>query len=143
MQQPYGIQGYGPVNEVTYFADQGIQVTSTRFVVFGQMYPVNGITSVAPFTISAKRGWLIFWACFWALGVLGGLGTLFSRGEPGGFLFCGFITGLIVWRIIVRKDIHGIMIATAGGQIRALSTPNLPLVHAVMSALHQAVAARG
>ncbi len=139
----YGVQGFGPVAETTFFADQGIQVTNTRFVVYGQMYPINGITAVSPFTIPAKRGWLIFWAIFFGLGVLGGIGNLAQGGNGGGLVMSAIITGLFIWRIIARKDQHGIIISTAGGQVRALTSQNLPLVHAVMSALHQAVAMRG
>lgn len=142
------MHAYGPApsiqqrQEVTFFADQNVQVTSSRFVAFNQMYPVNGITSVSPFTVKAKRGWLIFFACLSVMGVIGGIGMAAQGQSPGGVLVWGAILALCIWRAKARVDEHGIFITTAGMQTKALTSKNLAYVQQVLGALHQAVASR-
>lgn len=134
---------YGPQSETTFFSEQGIQVTSTRFVVYGQMYPVNGITAVSPFTIPAQRAGLIIGACLCGLVAVFGLISLISDGSAASFLIFAAITAVLIAIAVRRKDNHGIVISTAGGQVRALASEDVALVHRVLSGLHQAVASRG
>lgn len=119
----------------------GVQITSSRFVVGTQMYPLAGITSVSPFTIPPKRFGLILGALFSLLLTTGAV-TPLVEGKPIAFLLFAAITGLFVWRVTQRKTVHGVTISTAGMQVRALTSPDVTFVQQVVGALHQAIASR-
>jgi hypothetical protein len=103
------------------------------------MYPINGITSVAPHTIKARRFMIGF---IGATMLVPTLAALFG-GSYGVFLISAVIAGLCIWRAIARKDLHVVMIHTAGGQIQALSSQSAGHVQNVVGALHNAIASRG
>jgi hypothetical protein len=146
MQYPQGSYGPAPAygappvpfrQETTFFVGHGVQVTSSRFVVFGQMYPLQGVTSVSPFTAPAKRAALIL------LAVLVGLLMLMclSHSLPLAAFF-GVGAGICVWRAFAQKDLHGVAITTAGMQVRAFTSHDIALVQQIVGALHQAIATR-
>lgn len=122
--------------EVTYMTGQGVQVTSSRFIVYGQMYPVNAITSVASFTEAPSRTI----AYVGALVLLVGLVSL-AGSAAAGLLFL-LIGGACIAVGVMRKPIYVVVIGTSGMQVRALRSPNAQFVQYVVTALHQAVAAR-
>jgi len=136
--------GYGPPQrqEITFFAEQGVQVTSSRFVVHGQLYPLAGITSVAPFTTPPKRLGLVALAAVFGFFTLASLGSLISRGAVLPLLVFAVLTALCIWGIRRQKATHGVLIATAGMQVKALTSPDVAFVQQVVGALHQAVASR-
>jgi len=147
MQQGYG---YGPPptsmrQEHVFLAEGGVQVTSARFTVFQQMYPISGITSVSPFTLPASRGAPL------ALVTIFGIFALFSfvgflsspnAGSFLGLLITGAIVALGVFWFRSCKPIHVVMIATSGMQARALSTRDAGFAHRVVLALNHAVISR-
>lgn len=139
--------GYGPPSmqrqEVHLFSEQGIQVTSARFVVFQQTYPIAGITSISPFTIPAQRAGLILGALFFGLCTLGGCGLMLGDDHnPVGVIVFGLFMGLCIWGAVSRKPMHGLMISTAGMNVRALTSQDFNQVQRVMAALNQAIAMR-
>lgn len=143
--------GYGPPppsmrQEVPILSVDGVQVTSARFICWQQTYPIGGITSVSPFTVPASKGaptLAAFWSGGWALIWL--VSAIISGG--GGqpivfFLFSVACTvGCVFWARSL-KDSHGVMITTAGMNVRAVVSPNLQYVHAIVGALNQALAMR-
>ncbi len=134
----YGHTPQSAHQEVTFFVGGGVQVTSSRFVVGGQMYPVAAITSVAPFSIPAQRAGLILLAALLGLFTLG---SALAARWGAVFLF-GTLAGLCGWRASARVPMHGVIITTSGMQIRPLTSANLVFVQQVVAALHQAVASR-
>lgn len=143
MQPGYG---YGATpsmrQEVPLLAEQGIQVTSARFIVYQQTYPINGITSVAPFSFQPSRTGPVVGAILFGLGTLGGLGALRHEGSIGMPFVCALLTGACVWWFISIKAQHGVMVSTAGMQHRALVTTDQGLVARVVHALNQAISMR-
>lgn len=131
--------------EVPLFAGPGIQITTARFVVGHQTYPIGGITTVAPFSVPAQTGGPIamiglggFFALCGAAGLVdGNAGALF-----GSMLFgAPLIAGGILW-YRSRRATHGVVITTSGMNVRALVTQDIALVHGVVQALNQAIASR-
>lgn len=137
--------GYAPQarQEVSILAEQGIQVTSARFIVYQQTYPINGITSVAPFSFQPGRAGPLLGILFFGLASLGGIvSAINGDGSPGAAVFCLAMLGLCIWWFMSRKMQHGVIVSTAGMQHRALVTPDPALVHRVVGALNQAISMR-
>jgi hypothetical protein len=132
------------MGEITYLVEAGVQVTSARFVVGSNMYPIAAITSVAPYSIPPKRGVPIavviicgFFACInLARAIVGADGAL-----PALFVLTLFTTGAVFWARSIKAT-YCVMISTSGMQARALASPDGALVGRVVVALHQAVATR-
>lgn len=115
-----------------------VQVTSARFVVGHQTYPINGITSVAPFSVAPNRN-----GPFLLIGIA--LIVLFGgfAGQSGGTAVLGLIMGAIgIALVALAKPTHGVTIMTAGMNVRALVSKDIALVHGVVTALNQAIAMR-
>lgn len=136
------MQGYGygspPQNqEVTFFVGNGVQVTNARFVVGGQMYPMQAITSVSQFKIPGQRGAAILGAVLFGI-----LSLILVSFAPLAFLVSAALAALCIGLAQTAKDLHGIAITTSGMQVRAVVTHDVAFVQQVLGALHQAIATR-
>jgi len=149
------MQGYGPPmprQEVMLFNGNGIQVTSARLVCWQQTYPIANITSVAPFSVYPSHGGttfgIFFGVCLALVAlVIGGIGVAAkSSGAIGYGVVFGLVgIGLVVVCILAaraKKPTHGVMITTAGVNVRAISSADTALVQAVIAALNNAIAVR-
>ncbi len=133
---PYGLPGFRA--EVPLFEERGVRVTSARFVVYQQTYPIDGITSIAPFTVRARRSTPILLTCIGSLTLLVAL----VLGAMGGMLLGLLALASGIGWLTQCKATHGVMIATAGMNVRALTSQNFGLILRVVAALNQAVAMR-
>lgn len=137
--------GYGaPRQEVQLLSEGWVQVTSARFVVGHQTYPLAGITSVAPFTVPKDASFAWFLAVGSSLGILASLGMM-AVSVAVGFVFlliAGAVLGFAIYEIKTKKAIHGVVICTSGMQVQALSSPDLQFVSRVVGSLNQALAMR-
>ncbi len=139
---------YGPPSmrqEVPLLAEQGVQVTSARFVVYQQTYPIAGITSVAPFSVPSSNtgpGCLIAFAALFCIAPL--VRLLWDGDVKAGalVLFPGSLLALGVWWFRSRKPSYGVVIWTAGANVRALTSQDGMFVQRVIGALNQAIASR-
>ncbi|MBX3188399.1 MAG: hypothetical protein KF819_15385 [Labilithrix sp.] len=140
--QQHPVYAYGPPptmrQEYPILSEQGVTVTTARFVVYQQTYPIAGITSVAPFQQPASRGGPILLACLFGLMMFVG----FAGGAIGGGLFFLVLMGICIAVAASRKDTFGVVVWTAGTNVRALVTHDGAFVGRVVVALNQAIASR-
>jgi hypothetical protein len=95
--------------------------------------------SVAPFTVPAQRASAIAFAV-----ITSALGLIFafaSRSPEFCIRFMLFAAASAGWAYF-QKAAHGVMIATAGMQTRALKSDDLQHIARVVAALNQAIAMR-
>lgn len=119
------------MNETTFFEYEGVRVTNTRFIVDGQTFAMNNITSVKPLEQKPSRllpGLLI------VLGVLPAL-----NGAYGALILAAI--GGIWWGM--QKTVYHIMLHTAGGETSALKTHQKEYLQKVVTALNNAIVHRG
>lgn len=119
------------MDETTFFEYEGVRVTNTRFIVDGQTFAMNNITSVKPLEQKPNRllpGLLI------AIGVLPAL-----NGAYGGLVLS--LIGGIWWAM--QKTVYHIMLHTAGGETSALKTFQKEYLQRVVTALNNAIVHRG
>ena len=119
------------MDETTFFEYEGVRVTNTRFIVEGQTFAMNNITSVKPLEQKPNRllpGLLI------AIGVLPAL-----NGAYGGLVLSAI--GIAWWAM--QKTVYHIMLHTAGGETSALKTFQKEYLQKVVTALNNAIVHRG
>lgn len=127
-------------SEQVFFSGNGVQVTSARFVVNQQTYPMRNIAAVKPMHKDPSQFW-------WYIGLL--VGLLFvagSFGSPiswGGVIFGAAIFGFCIMAIRAGKTVHAIVITTSGSDIAAIQSTDQAHVRAVLDALNQAIVHRG
>jgi len=144
---PYA-QPFAPPVERPLLSEPGLVVTTARFVVGHQTYPIQGIATVAPYTVAAKRVANYVVGGFFAFSTFGNcVGTDLAENGAGGkivtMFFTAGIAALAFWLAKQKKDTHGIMLATsAGGRIQAFMTQDGPQMVRVLGALNQAIASR-
>ena len=120
------------MSEKSYFKNEEVSVSTTRFQVPGTTYPVNSITSVTNFVIAPKRGLSI------GLGILGII--LFLAGEIlYGVIFLG--VAILIW--IIQKTKFAVRISTAGGQVDAIISTDQAEIGKIVTALNEAIIERG
>lgn len=149
------MQGYGYApqqrQEQQLFAAGGVQVTTARLVCWNQTYPMASISSVSTFIVPASQSGF-GWAVFFGLGALGSfamaaLGIAVSSTEMalvfGLLTACSTTFAILISRAVrARKPSYGVMISTAGMQVRAVVSPDGPMVQAIVGALNHALSMR-
>lgn len=123
--------GERPMQEVTFFTQGGVRVTNTRFVVDGQTFAMNNITSVKRGTTSPKRA-------LPALLTLVGVWALAMRHTEGIALAVAGIAWLAVQRPLYHVTLH-----TAGGETNALTSKAKDYVDSIVTAVSNAIVHRG
>jgi hypothetical protein len=134
-------------------SEPGVQVTSARFVVGHQTYPIMGITSVTQFyvpkpssTVATGCG-LAFVFGFFPAFIFAVLA--FSSGSAALGWTAGFfgLAGLAVVGISIGTasvpNKYGVAITSAGSQVRPLVSQDLGHVQRVVGALNHALSMRG
>ncbi|MCH8172196.1 MAG: QacE [Proteobacteria bacterium] len=120
------------MSEKSYFKNEEVSVSTTRFQVPGTTYPVNGITSVTNFVIAPKRGLPI------VLGILG-LAFLFMENYVFGLSFLG--VAILIW--FLQKTKYAVRISTAGGQVDAIISTDQAEIGKIVTELNEAIIERG
>lgn len=119
------------MEERSFLKEGGIAVTSARFIVPSQTYAMAGVTSVKNAEESPKRSYPI---------VCGIIGLLFLFGVPVVGLV--LIVTAVVWWIGQKRQYH-VLLTTAGGEMKALSSQDGSFISRVVQALNDAIVARG
>ncbi len=133
---------HGMPLEHVFFQDpqSGVIITSSRAQFGGTMYPISGITAVSPIRIPAKRGAGIALAFIGASSLAFGVS---AGGEGAAFVLMGLLMTIAgVFIVASAKPLFIVRLATAGGQVDALSTRDERAAVAVLNALQHAVASR-
>ena len=122
------------MEEKTFLSEGGVTVTSARFIVRAQTFAMSGITSVKAFEEQPKRAWPIIFLVVGILFLLGGKDSL--------------VLGLILatmggaWLAIQKATFH-VLLATASGEAKALSSHNRQWINKVVAAINEAIVHRG
>lgn len=122
-------------NETEFFNSENTVVTNARFIVDGQTYAMNGVTSVKQGIKPAdkKTGiWLV------VIGII-----LFLAASGGAKLIGLVLLGVGAWLIYKAKPIASVILQSSSGEVQALSSENLSFISNVVSALNQAIIHRG
>jgi hypothetical protein len=119
-------------SEKTFFDQNGVTVTTTRFVVPAQTFAMAGITSVRFFTEKPSVVPVVV-AFALALLALASGGNIWTVAAPA-------VVGVLLFK---RKPTHHVVLAAASGESRALQSKNREFIAAVINALSQAIIARG
>jgi Family of unknown function (DUF6232) len=119
------------MDETTFFDYEGVRVTNTRFVVDGQTFAMNNITSVKPLEQKPSRILPILLIVFGLIPAINGM---------YGALLLSVIGG--VWWAMQKTTYH-IMLHTAGGETSALKTHQQEYLQKVVTALNNAIIHRG
>lgn len=122
-------------NEIEFFNNGHTVVTNARFIVDGQTYAMNGVTSVKQGIKPADRK-----AGIWLI-IIGFIVFLLTSGV--GKLFGIILIGVGAWLIYEAKPIASVILQSSSGEVQALTSQDIGFISNVVSALNQAIIHRG
>lgn len=122
--------------EVGFFSDQVVTVTSARAVIAGTTYAMANITSVRTFVEPRQIGILILGLLLLLVGVAIGLGNAY------GALFMA-LGVIMIAGYAFSKPKHWVRIATAGVESNAVYSADPNWSAAVVAAINNAIVSRG
>jgi Family of unknown function (DUF6232) len=121
------------MTETVFLSENNVQVTNARFIVSGQTYAMNGITSVKNARQNPSR----------TLPIIVGLIGLCIIGS-GDALFLGIVAmGIAIAIFVMSKSKHVVVLNTSGGQVEALSSTDTDHIVRIIAALNDAIIHRG
>lgn len=121
-------------DEKVFLAEQGVTVTTTRFVVASQIFTMAGVASVTFKKINPSR---VVPIIFLVIGLL-----LLSAGTASIWTVLLFVVpGLAL--LVYQRPKFAIVLTSASGETRALESKDEDFVRRVVSALNSAIIARG
>lgn len=122
------------MEEKFFFNSNDVSVSNARFMVRGQTYVMNGVTSVKQAVAHPSR-----------LGpvVLGLISLVFAFAGGEGLVFgvLGLILAVIWW--INQKSIWYVILNSSSGEMKALSSADRGHIDGVIEALNQSIIYRG
>jgi hypothetical protein len=128
------------------FNAYGIQVTRTRFLVSGHMFPIANISSIRMAEIPPSTSGEVLLLVFGLLiGVIAAATMADGIGAWAMLFLCGgalTVIGAIVL-LARKKSSYSVVLTTAGGEIKAYTSPDRQFIANVIGALNQAIVARG
>ncbi len=122
-------------NEIEFFNNGHTVVTNARFIVDGQTYAMNGVTSVKQGIKPADRK-----AGIWLI-IIGFIVFLLTSGVAK--LFGIILIGVGAWLIYEAKPIASVILQSSSGEVQALTSQDIGFISNVVSALNQAIIHRG
>ena len=123
------------MSEQIFFDQDGVSVSSARFVVRGTTYPISAITSVR--AVSSKNFPLLALVL-----ILIGFGILLG-GEPTLLILgLGAIALGVVW-IAKKKEVYSVVLQTSSGETQVLESQSRDYIHSVVDALNNSIVQRG
>lgn len=117
--------------EKIYFEEGNVKVTNARFLTYGKMHSMAGVTAVAKYVISPNRKGpiilgvvgLVAFAAHWLVAIL-------------------LIAGAVAW-FMSQKNVYQVTLSSASGSEEALSSNDEAFIDRVVNALNDAIADRG
>lgn len=119
------------MEETVVFEQNNVKVTNARFIVDGQTYVMNGVTSVKQFEKKPARVIPII------VGLVG-LGTL-AQTFLGGLIILIVAAG--IW--FIQKAQYSVLLQTSSGSSQALTSTDGVYIARVVAALNDAIISRG
>ncbi|HRS19886.1 MAG TPA: DUF6232 family protein, partial [Bacteroidales bacterium] len=121
----------GMAEEKVYFENGDVKVTNARFLTFGKMHSMAGVTSVAKYVISPSYKYPIITL---VIGLI-----LFAVS----WIFALIVTGVaIAWIVSLKKE-YQITLSSASGSEEALRSKDEAFIDEIINALNQAIIDRG
>ena len=115
------------------FLNEGVvTVTNARFIVASQTFSMAGITSVKNSEEPPKRSYPVICGIIGFLCLIGGAPVI----------GIGLLVLAVVWWIGQKANYH-VILATAGGEMEALSSADGAFISKVVTAINEAMVARG
>jgi hypothetical protein len=131
--------------ERVFFDDDGTYVSNTKIVIGGTTYATANITSVSKNSTPPSTGCAVALVVLGATGVLAGLLLMtdnFSNGIAP-LLISLVIAGLgVLWNRSLKADYH-VVLRSASGETRGLTSKDQARVDRVVSAIGDAITSRG
>lgn len=137
--------------ETEYYNSNNVLVTSSRFVVGAQTYPIAQLSSVSLVEIPPKTGCATWLMAGGVVALVIAIVDLLAAGRGEGAWDVALVVlavalmlgagGFALRRSTVTR--YAVQIVTAAGQHRLLSSTDRSTPAAVVSALNEAIAARG
>ena len=125
---------WGAVMEEKIFLDAGnISVSNSRFIVDGQTYAIDNVTSVKTGVEQANKG----------TGILIGLIGIFVLFSAKPFLWGLVILMFATLALIGARNKYSVVISTSSGENQALTSEDKTQIEQVVSALNEAIVSRG
>ena len=120
--------------EKTFYKDQNVYVTQSRFVVGGKTYAMRNISSVTNYRTEKSKAGAIFLILIGLLALtFGGSGMTF-----------GVIMIAIGVLIIVRtKDDYSVQISSNSGESKALVSKNRDYIQKIVDSVNEVIIFRG
>ena len=138
------------MSETVYYSSGKVQVTSSRFLVGNQIFPIGQITSVKLALIPVKAGCAV-WAMLGGgmlvvmalIAAINAAAAGNSMSGPLGFAVFGVVVGFLGWLMRKQaKQSYEVQITTAAGEQKLLRSTEREMPAAVVAALNQAIADR-
>jgi ABC-type uncharacterized transport system permease subunit len=120
------------MEERVFFEYEDVKVTNSRFIVEGQTFAMNNITSVKALERKPSRSGPLLLILVAVLAIL--------YAETSIAIICA-LAG-VMWWFLEKKTFH-IMLRTSGGETSALKTHQREYVSKVVAALNEPIVHRG
>lgn len=119
------------MEETVVFEENNVKVTNTRFIVDGQTYAMNGVTSVKRFEKKPPR-------------VLPVIVGIFGLATMAASIFVGIAILAAAYGIWVsQKEEYSVLLSTSSGAAQALTSKDRVYIERVIAALNEAIINRG
>lgn len=123
------------MEEKAFFNQGNVSVSSARFIVDGQTYAMNGVTSVKTGRKDPSR---------WGPIILGIVGLVSLGGAAAGSVILGLtLIGLAVFWWTKQKPELSVVLSSASGEAQALKSKDAEFINGVIEALNSAIIHRG
>lgn len=123
------------MEEKIFFNQGNVSVSNSRFIVDGQTYAMNNVTSVKSGVIEPNRTGPI---------ILGIIGLLMLFGSSGGWLIAGLVLlGLAVLAWKGNKRQFTVLLNSSSGENKALVSTDESYIKTVINSLNDAIVSRG
>ncbi len=123
------------MKEKSFFNQGNVSVSNSRFIVNGQTYAMNGVTSVKTARKDPSRAGPII------LGMLG-LGSLVG-GEASSLIIGLIIIGLAILWWIKQKPELTVVLNSSSGEAQALTSKDVDYINKIIEALNNSIVHRG
>ena len=131
-------------DETVFLSGNDIYVSNSRVSIGGTTYSTANLTSVSRKITPAKTGCALLLIVFGGLGLIGSLFTGESFVDIiGAFLTSAVIIAIGTAWLSALKPMYHVILSSASGESRALSSKDQKLIDSVVEAINRAIVYRG
>ncbi len=123
------------MEEKIFFSAGNVSVSNSRFIVNGQTYAMNGVTSVKTGRKNPSRMGPIL------LGIIAAF--LLLSGSVGRFIFGALLSTLAVFVWRNQKPELTVVLNSSSGEAKALTSSDAGFINGVIAALNNSIVHRG